>query len=112
MFISSNTHRAMTITIPKDKIIEFCRRWKIAEFAFFGSVLREDFGPESDIDVLVTFTLDARWSLLDHVEMQDELKDIFGRAVDLISKRGIERSRNAIRRKEILGSAEVIYAAA
>jgi predicted nucleotidyltransferase len=102
----------MTITIPKDKIIEFCRRWKITEFAFFGSVLREDFGPESDIDVLVTFAPDARWSLLDHVEMQDELKAIFGRAVDLISKRGIERSRNAIRRKEILGSAEVIYAAA
>ena len=102
----------MIITIPKDKIIEFCRRWKITEFALFGSVLREDFGPESDIDVLVTFMPDARWSLLDHVEMQDELKDIFGRAVDLISKRGIERSRNAIRRKEILGSAEVIYAAA
>lgn len=102
----------MIITLPKDKIIEFCRRWKIAEFALFGSVLREDFGPESDIDVLVAFMPDARWSLLDHVEMQDELKDIFGRAVDLISKRGIERSRNAIRRKEILGSAEVIYAAA
>jgi predicted nucleotidyltransferase len=102
----------MTITIPKDKIVEFCRRWKIAEFSLFGSVLREDFGPESDIDVLVAFTPDARWSLLDHVEMQDELKDIFGRAVDLISKRGIERSRNAIRRKEILGSAEVIYAVA
>lgn len=62
--------------------------------------------------MLVTFMPEARWSLLDHVAMQDELKDLFGRAVDLISKRGIERSRNAIRRKEILGSAEVIYAAA
>jgi predicted nucleotidyltransferase len=68
--------------------------------------------PESDSDVLATFSSDARWSLLDHVEMQDELKTIFGRNVDLVSRRGIERSRNPIRRKEILESAEVIYAAA
>ncbi len=100
------------LNIPKEKIVDFCRRWKITEFALFGSVLREDFSPESDVDVLVSFAPDARWSLLDHVEMQDELKIIFGRNVDLISKRGIERSRNPIRRKEILESAEVIYAAA
>lgn len=102
----------MGIAIPKDKIAAFCTRWKITEFAFFGSVLRDDFGPESDIDVLVMFAPDARWTLLDHVEMQDELKTLFGRSVDLISKRGLERSRNAIRRKEILGSAEVVYAVA
>ncbi|MFA5073299.1 MAG: nucleotidyltransferase domain-containing protein [Nitrospirota bacterium] len=102
----------MGITIPKEKIALFCSRWKIKELAFFGSVLREDFKPESDIDVLVTFTSDARWTLLDHVEMQDELAALFGRRVDLISKRGLERSRNTIRRKEILGSAEVVYAAA
>jgi len=100
------------LAVPKEKIAVFCRRWKIAEFALFGSVLREDFRPESDIDVLVTFAQDAGWSLLDHVEMQDELKALFGRNVDLISRRGIERSRNRIRRKEILDSAEVIYAAA
>lgn len=100
------------LNIPKEKIADFCRRWKITEVALFGSVLREDFSPESDVDVLVSFAPDARWSLLDHVEMQDELKIIFGRNVDLISKRGIERSRNPIRRKEILESAEVIYAAA
>ncbi|HDH53159.1 MAG TPA: nucleotidyltransferase [Nitrospirae bacterium] len=98
--------------VPKEKITNFCKRWKITEFALFGSVLREDFSPESDLDVLVTFAPDARWSLLDHVEMQDELKIIFGRNVDLVSKRGIERSRNYIRRKEIIESAEVIYAAA
>ncbi|GBD96358.1 MAG TPA: nucleotidyltransferase [Nitrospirae bacterium] len=100
------------LDIPKEKITDFCKHWKITEFALFGSVLREDFSPESDLDVLVTFAPDARWSLLDHVEMQDELKIIFGRNVDLISKRGIERSRNYIRRKEIIESAEVIYAAA
>lgn len=100
------------VNIPEEKIADFCQRWKITEFALFGSVLREDFSLESDIDVLVSFAPDARWSLLDHVEMQDELKIIFGRNVDLISKRGIEQSRNPIRRKEILESAEVIYAAA
>ncbi len=100
------------LDVPKEKITDFCKRWKITEFALFGSVLREDFSPESDLDVLVTFAPHARWSLLDHVEMQDELKIIFGRNVDLISKRGIERSRNYIRRKEIIESAEVIYAAA
>ncbi len=102
----------MKITLPKEKISEFCLKWKIAEFALFGSVLRDDFGPASDVDVLVSFTADARWSLLDHVEMQDELKAIFGRKVDLVSRRGIERSRNPIRRKDILESAEVVYAAA
>lgn len=102
----------MKITLPKEKIIEFCRRWKITEFAVFGSVLRDDFGPASDVDVLVTFASDARWSLFAHVEMQDELTALFGRKVDLINRRGIERSRNPIRRREILDSAEIIYAAA
>ncbi len=102
----------MKITLPKEKIIEFCRRWKITEFALFGSVLRDDFGPTSDVDVLVTFASDAHWSLLDHVAMQDELMDLYGRKVDLVSRRGIERSRNAIRRRDILHSAEIIYAAA
>lgn len=102
----------MGITIPKEKIASFCRRWKITELALFGSVLRDDFGPGSDIDVLVSFAADARWTLLDHVEMQDELETVFGRPVDLISKRGLERSRNSIRRKEIFASAEVVYEAA
>lgn len=100
------------IVLPKDRIVEFCRRWKITEFALFGSVLRDDFRPDSDIDVLVKFAADASWTLLDHVDMQDELQAILGRNVDLISRKGIERSRNKIRRKEILESAEVYYAAA
>jgi predicted nucleotidyltransferase len=100
------------LNIPEEIITGFCTRWKITEFALFGSVLREDFTSNSDIDVLVTFAPDARWSLMDHVEMQDELTTIFGRNIDLVSKRGIERSRNHIRRKEILDSAEVVYASA
>ncbi len=99
------------IEIPTDKIANFCQRWKITEFALFGSVLRDDFRPDSDVDILVTFDPDAHRTLFDMVDMQDELEAIFGRKVDLISKRGIERSRNYLRRKAILNSAQIIYAA-
>jgi len=99
------------IEIPKDKLAEFCRRWKISEFALFGSVLSGNFRPDSDIDVLVTFAPDARWSLLSLVQMNTELEKIFGRRVDLVSRRGIEASRNYLRRKAILNSAQVIHVA-
>lgn len=99
------------IDIPQEALSEFCRRWQITEFALFGSVLREDFGPASDIDVLVQFSPAARHSLFDLVTMQDELSTLFGRHVDLVSRRGLESSRNPLRRRAILGSAEVIYAA-
>jgi len=99
------------IEIPKEKIAEFCQKWKIREFAFFGSVLREDFRSDSDIDVLVTFDGSARHTLFDLVHMEEELKEIFGRDVDVVSRRGIESSRNYIRRKAILDSAEAVYAA-
>ncbi len=100
------------IDIPAKRLAEFCGRWKISELALFGSVLRPDFRPDSDVDFLVTFADDAQWSLLDHVRMQDELSRLLDRPVDLISRKGIERSRNYIRREAILGTAEVIYAAA
>lgn len=99
-----------SIEIPKEKIAEFCRKWKIREFALFGSVLREDFRPDSDIDVLVTFSKDARHTLFDLVHMENELKEIFGREVDIASRRGIEASRNYIRKNTILNSAEAVYA--
>ena len=95
-----------------DEIAAFCERWQITEFALFGSVLRNDFGSESDIDVLVTFAPEATWTLLDHVDMQDQLEEIFRRPVDLVSRRGLEQSRNHLRRQAILNSAEVIFATA
>ena len=97
------------IEVPEQQIADFCRRWKITELALFGSVLREDFGPESDVDVLVRFAPDHGWSLFDHVEMQEELKEILGRDVDLVNRQAIEQSHNPIRRKEILESAEVVH---
>ncbi len=100
------------IDLSVGELTEFCRRWKIVELAVFGSVLRSDFKPNSDVDMLVTFAAEAQWSLLDHVRMQDELSDLLERNVDLVSRKGIEKSRNYIRRKAILESSEVIYAAA
>ena len=98
-------------TIPKAKLGEFCRRWNVSEFALFGSVLRADFRPDSDVDVLVSFSPEARITLFDRARMQEELKGIFGREVDLVSKRGLENSRNYLRRKHILDSAQVIHVA-
>ena len=99
------------IEIPQEKITDFCRRWRIAELALFGSALRDDFGPGSDVDLLVRFDPEARHSLFDMVRMRDELKNILDREIDLVSRRGVETSRNALRKKAILESAEVIYAA-
>src|ERR1051326_3568476 len=97
--------------IPRAKLAEFCKRWNISEFALFGSVLRADFRPDSDVDVLVSFAPQARITLFDMARMQSELKAIFGRNVDLVSKRGLENSRNYLRRKQILDSAQVIHVA-
>lgn len=97
----------LKINIPKDKIEDFCKRWKIAEFSIFGSALREDFSPKSDVDVLISFEPDIPWSLYDWVDMIEELRDILGRKVDLVEKSGL---RNPFRRREILSSRKVIYA--
>jgi len=98
------------LDLPEKQIAGFCRRWRISEFALFGSVLRDDFDPESDLDVLVTFAADADWSLLDHVRMEQELSTLLGRRVDLLSRQSVERSHNWIRRQEILDTARVVYA--
>lgn len=100
-----------TVTIPDDQFADFCRHWKINELSLFGSALREDFGPDSDVDLLVTFAPDADWSLLDHIQMEEELSVLLNRKVDLVSKRAVERSENWIRRRAILETAQVLYAA-
>ena len=101
----------LKIDIPRDRIEAFCRRWKIVELSLFGSALRDDYGPDSDVDVLVSFAPDANWTLFDLVHMEDELAHIFRRNVDLVLKSGIERSENWIRKRAILESAQVVYAA-
>lgn len=95
--------------LPQNKIADFCQRWKINEFALFGSVLRNDFGPDSDLDVLITFAPEADWGLFDHVRMQEELNQLLNRKIDLLSRRAVEQSHNEHRRREILDTAQVIY---
>lgn len=97
------------IDIPSERIATFCERWRITRLALFGSVLREDFGPDSDVDVLAGFDETAHHTLFDMDRMENELGDIFGREVDLVSWRGIERSSNYLRRNAILQSAELVY---
>ncbi|HEX3049215.1 MAG TPA: nucleotidyltransferase domain-containing protein [Aggregatilineaceae bacterium] len=97
--------------LPMAEIRIFCQRWRITELALFGSVLRDDFGPESDVDVLVTFAPDYHRSLADMMQMQDEIEAIFQRSVDLINRRTIEQSENYLRRKAILSTARTVYVA-
>lgn len=99
------------IAIPKERAAEFCKRWLIKELSVFGSVLRDDFKPDSDVDVLVTFAPKADRSLFDHAKMQDELSKILSRPVHLLTKRSVERSKNWIRKQAILENVEVVYAA-
>jgi len=103
--------RQLMIDVPEGQLLEFCHRWKVIEFALFGSVLRADFQPESDIDVLVTFAPETHWSLFDLVTIQTELETFLGSKVDLVERPALERSENYIRRKAILDTMEIIYAA-
>ena len=99
------------ISLPQEQLTAFCKRWGVSELALFGSVLSEDFRPDSDIDVLVSFAPGARRSLFDLVSMEEELKAILGYEVDLIERKAIEQSENYIRRKAILQNLEIVYAA-
>jgi predicted nucleotidyltransferase len=99
------------VVIPREEIADFCRRWKITELALFGSAVRGDCGPDSDIDLLVSFAAGARWSLFDMVTMEGELQAILGREVDLVQRNAVEQADNYIRRRSILDNTEVIYAA-
>ncbi|MDX2212226.1 MAG: nucleotidyltransferase family protein [Oculatellaceae cyanobacterium bins.114] len=101
--------KTQNIEIPYEKIAHFCQHWQVTEFALFGSVLREDFRPDSDIDVMVQFDTNAYPTFFDLSNMEDELKTIFQRDVDLVTRKGIESSRNYLRRQAILSSAQVIY---
>ena len=96
------------IDISESQLAELCRKWKVTELSLFGSILRDDFGPDSDVDVLVVFQPDAPWSLRDLLDMWKELQDLFGRTIELVEK---EALRNPFRRYEILKNHKVLYAA-
>lgn len=101
------------LNITPDQLIDFCQKWQIAELAVFGSVLRQDFrangGNPSDVDLLYSFSESSSCSLFDVMKMQEELESLCHRRVDLISKAGIQKSRNWLRRREILTSSMILY---
>jgi len=96
------------LQLDKELLAAFCRKWRVCELSLFGSALRDDFRPESDLDFLVSFEPDARHDLFDVIDMRDELAELLGRKVDLVEK---EALRNPWRRREILRTREVVYAA-
>jgi predicted nucleotidyltransferase len=100
-----------TVVVADQQLAGFCKRWRIIRLELFGSACRPDFRPDSDIDLLVTFEEDVPWTLLDMVDMQEELEAITGHKVDLVSRKAVEQDANWIRRNEILGSAEPVYVA-
>ena len=99
------------IDLPIEKIAELCNRWQITELSLFGSVLRDDFSPDSDIDVLVTFSPKARKGLLTLARIKHELESLSGREVDILTKKSLENGRNKERCRNILESAKVFYVA-
>lgn len=98
-----------SVEVPDAAIEDFCRKWKITQIELFGSALRDDFRPDSDVDLLVTFEPNDGWSLFDFVDIQDELTELVGRPVDLHERAGVEKSRNPFRRRSILTTAQVVY---
>ena len=107
--MEGSLHMKEAIQARQAEVDEFCKHWRVSELALFGSVLRDDFRPESDVDVLVTLDEQAHHTLFDLYQMEEALRRLLGRDVDLVSRRGIERSRNQRRRRAILDSAQVIY---
>jgi uncharacterized protein len=103
--------RRYAIDLPMKEITEFCDRWQIVEFSLFGSVLRDDFRPDSDVDVMVEFAPDTHPTFTTLDQMEEDLQQIFHRDIDLITRQGIETTRNYLRRQEILSSAQIIYVA-
>lgn len=100
------------LAVTPEALAAFCAAWRVRELAVFGSIVRDDFGPDSDIDLLVTFDPDAPWSLFDIVTMKNEAEALFGRPVDIVERRAVEKHHNPWKRSLILGDQRLIYPAA
>jgi predicted nucleotidyltransferase len=99
----------LRISLPMEEIARFCRRWSIARLEVFGSVLGDDFGPDSDLDFVATYAPQAQWSLLDRVRMKLELEAMLGRPVDLLNRRALERANSHGRAASILAQTQSLY---
>jgi len=98
----------LKLKLPLDSIAGFCRRWRIARLEIFGSVLRDDFRPDSDVDLIASYAPEAHWSLLDRVHMKHELEDMLGREVDLLNRRALQKGNG--RAAAILAETQLLYA--
>jgi len=99
------------IQVPKAKVAEFCRKNHIRSLAFFGSVLRDDFRLDSDVDILVEFEQGHEPDLMEMVALENELSEILGRKADMVERKAVEKSENYIRRRHVLQSTEAVYVA-
>jgi predicted nucleotidyltransferase len=107
--VQTEAFTQLAIALPIDAIQAFCQRWQIAELAVFGSILRDDFDANSDVDFLYVLKPNTHWSLSDLIHAEEELAQLLGRKVDLVGKASIEQSHNWLRKRNILSSAKVIY---
>ena len=103
--------RTLPISIDESALRTFCERWGVTQLDLFGSALRDDFRSDSDVDVLVELSEDRRPTLLTLVQMEDELRQVLRRPVDLVLRRSVERSDNYIRREHILSNRLPLYVA-
>jgi len=101
--------QTLKFELPYELLADYCRRWRITKLEVFGSILRDDFGPDSDVDFLATFDPAARWTLFDMVDAEEELAEIVGRPVDLVGRRAIEKSQNWMRKRMILENVRTVY---
>ena len=108
--IELNSRLQGRLTVTPEELSDFCQRWQVSELALFGSVLRDDFSANSDVDILVSFTPNHSWGL-EFIQMREELATLFKRPVDLLTYQSLISSHNSLRRQVILDSLEVIYAA-
>ena len=108
--LSLNPQLRERLAITPGQLAEFCQRWKIIELALFGSILRDNFSTQSDVDILVRFVPHHSWGL-EFIQMREELATLLNRPVDLLTYQSILNSHNSLRRRAILESAEVIYRA-
>ncbi|MBF2029753.1 MAG: nucleotidyltransferase domain-containing protein [Oscillatoriales cyanobacterium C42_A2020_001] len=108
--LDSDELTPLAIALPMNPIQAFCQRWHIAELSVFGSILRDDFHADSDVDFLYILKPDTHWRLSDLIQAEKELTQLLDRKVDLVGKASVEQSHNWLRKRNILSSAKVIYA--
>lgn len=104
-----DTVKKLAISLQMDAIESFCQRWQIAELSVFGSILRDDFNVDSDVDFLYVLKPNIHWRLVDLIGAEEELEQLLNRKVDLVNKSSVEQSHNWLRKQNILSSSQVIY---